>query len=772
MLLHPDPVARRLFPLLVCALTVVACSRSPKSYVERGNSFAAAGKYADAAIQYENAIQKDDGYGDAHYRLGLLDLKRGQTVPAFRELRRAAELMPKNEEALFQLGQVSLSIYNADARHPATLYDQASKADEQLLRLHPDGYAGNLLKGALAIVDKNPVEAAQRLRKAAKAKPGDPDAQLGLATALAQSDQVPEALSLAQDLIRRDKTYAPAYQFLFQQYQAAGRKDDAEGVLRLQLDNNPKQSAYVVELARYYAATQRTAEMEATLAKLAVARDFPTGRLIAGDFYLSLGKPDQALGQFGAGLASASKDRNTYRKRMIPILAAQKKWPESYELIAAALKDQPNDEEIKLMRALAWLDEGKPQNLDGALAELKAQSAKKSNDASLHFQTGVAMARKGDKDGALREWVAANKADKNYLPSRYSLIQLYLSQGKNDQALSVSEEIVAATPRDARAILAHASCLTAAGQYMRARTELNRLIVQFPQSPQLLFRLGVLDIAEQKYKDAEDTFRKIEGAAAKDPQVLAGMAQALQGLGQGAQAIQMLQAEVKRDPISPALRQLLANIAAAAGKYDIAVDEYKELADAAPGSVSLQLSLASAYTAKGDAASAQGVLEKAAQADPKSVPASLMLAQSLVANGHIEEAKARYRKVLQAEPDNANALNDLAFLMADSGENLDLALSYAQRGSQFAKDPGLKTSLSDTVGWIYVKKNMNDAAVQTFETLVRNDPRNSTYLYHLGAALLQKGDKQGAKVRLQAALAAAKPGTQDEARIKELLSRP
>ena len=148
-----------------------------------------------------------------------------------------------------------------------------------------------------------------------------------------------------------------------------------------------------------------------------------------------------------------------------------------------------------------------------------------------------------------------------------------------------------------------------------------------------------------------------------------------------------------------------------------------------------------------------------------------MLAQSLVAGGRVEDAKARYRKILQAEPNNANALNDLAYLMADSGEKLDEALTYAQRGTQFAKDPGLKTSLSDTIGWIYVRKNMNDLAIQTFEPLVSNDPRNSTYLYHLGVALLQKGDKLKAKTELQAALA-AKPGPQDEAKIRELLAKP
>src|SRR6202044_884708 len=117
----------------------------------------------------------------------------------------------------------------------------------------------------------------------------------------------------------------------------------------------------------------------------------------------------------------------------------------------------PADDEAKLMRALAWVDEGKPENLDHAIAELQAQSKKRPNDAALHFQTGNALARKGDLDGARREWTTAAKADRNYLPARYSLAQLYLSQGKAQEALQVSEEIVTTAPRDAQASLLHAS---------------------------------------------------------------------------------------------------------------------------------------------------------------------------------------------------------------------------------------------------------------------------------------------------------------------------
>jgi tetratricopeptide (TPR) repeat protein len=761
---------RRSLPVL-CALAFAGCGGSPQSYVDRGNRYVEAGQYADAAIQYQKAIQKDPRLGDAHYRLGLLNLKRNQPAAAYRSLALAADLLPANEEVLSQLGKLSLTLYNADPKHPQQLYEQATKMADKLIGMKPAGYDGNLLKGALSMADRKPAEAALLLQKAIAAKPGDPDAELGLARALAQDNKAQEATVLAQELVGKSKNYGPAYDFLYQQLEAAGKHDEAGNVLKMKVANNPKEAAYVVELARYYAVAQKPADVDATIATL-IARpaDFPDGRLVAGDFYIADGKPDVALQHFTAGLGSASAaNRNTYRKRMVAVLASQKKWPEVYQQIDAILKDKPDDDDAKLMRALTWLDEGNAENLDRAITDLQALSKKRPNDAALHFQTGNALARKKDQAGALREWTAAAQANREYLPARYAMAQLYLTRGDAAQALKVSEEILAIAPREAQATLLHASCLTATGDYLQARAELKKVLDQFPQSPDALLRMGTLLLSEKKYKDAEETFRRIGGAPAKDPTVLALLTQALQGQNQGARAIQLLQDELKNNPNSPALRQLLGRAAAAAGKYDIAIEQFTQLAAANPVALEPLLALAGTYTAKGDRASALGTLEKAAQTDPKSVPASLLLAQAYVSSGRIDEAKARYRHILEIEPANANALNDLAYLMADSGENLDQALTYAQTALKSQVDAGLKASLTDTLGWIYTRKSMTDEAVQTFQRLVQENPGNATFHYHFGAALYQKGDKRRAREELQSALT-AKPVASDEAKIRKLLA--
>jgi len=227
---------------------------------------------------------------------------------------------------------------------------------------------------------------------------------------------------------------------------------------------------------------------------------------------------------------------------------------------------------------------------------------------------------------------------------------------------------------------------------------------------------------------------------------------------------------VKRNPDSPVLRHVLAQFAAASGNFDLALEQYKQLNAAAPNSEPIQLSLAAIYNAQGNTKEALPILEKVAAANPKSAAASLQLARTLVAERRLSDAKIHYRHVLELEPDNPTALNDLAYLMADAGENLDEALTFANRGMRSVSDPGVKKSLSDTLGWIYLKKNKDDSALQIFQTLVKNDPQNATYHYHLAATLYQKGDKKQARTELEAALA-AKPGSPDEPKIRDLLAR-
>src|ERR1700722_11269475 len=410
------------FPVMLVLLLGSACGGNLQTYLDAGNRFSGQGKYDDAIIQYRKALQKDSNSGEAHYRLGLAEIKKNQVAGAYQELRQAAQLMPANDEVSARLGELSIGIYNSDPKHPKQLYEQASKTAEQLLRKNPDGFEGNRLKGALAMIDRKPGEAVAYLRKAKNAKPEDRDTKLGLAEALRLDNQAQAGIELARGLVRTDPTFGRAYDFLLGQYRAANKSQDAEDILKLKAANNPKQEDFLLQLARYYAISSKPAEMTATLQRiLDHSSDFPDGRLHVGDFYSLLGKVDDAVRLYQEGLAAKPKDPGLYRKRLVRALAVQRKFPEALQQLDTILKADPDDQESKLARAEIWLDQGKPENLDPAIAEFRAQINSKPQQPVLHSQLGLALARKGDRGGATIEWAAAAKMNGAYLPPRFAL---------------------------------------------------------------------------------------------------------------------------------------------------------------------------------------------------------------------------------------------------------------------------------------------------------------------------------------------------------------
>jgi len=211
----------------------------------------------------------------------------------------------------------------------------------------------------------------------------------------------------------------------------------------------------------------------------------------------------------------------------------------------------------------------------------------------------------------------------------------------------------------------------------------------------------------------------------------------------------------------------VVHTAAVAGQYDLAIAEFKNLAASHPKSVQLRLRLGEVYELKGDHANAIAVYREAQAISANGSTATFLLAGALTRIGRNTEAKAQYESLLKSHPDNVSAMNNLAFLLAETSGDLDQALGLAQRAVQ--KAPG-QPQFSDTIGYVYLKKKMLDSAVRSFDSLVQKYPGNPTFRYHLGMALLETGDKAAARKELAAALA-NHPSEDEAAKIRDLVNK-
>jgi Flp pilus assembly protein TadD len=174
--------------------------------------------------------------------------------------------------------------------------------------------------------------------------------------------------------------------------------------------------------------------------------------------------------------------------------------------------------------------------------------------------------------------------------------------------------------------------------------------------------------------------------------------------------------------------------------------------------------------AKKSAGDIKGAIEsfnKANQLEPRNVVSHLDLAMTYEQTGRDEDARKSYEDVIKIQPDNVEALNNLAYLKADGGVDLDQALTYARQAQQ--KRPN-DPNVMDTVALIYIRKNLTDDSLRLLRDLVSQKPENPTFHLHLAMALYQKGDRPLAKKELETALR-NKPNEREQTEIKRLLAK-
>jgi tetratricopeptide (TPR) repeat protein len=761
----------RFLPILILLLAA-SCTRDPKvqaqQALENANKFFAKARYREAAIMYRRALQKDGRFGEAYYRLALTEIKLTNYGEALKWLRRAVELQPNNTDAITKLADLYLQGALSVTSQRTMLLSEVKELSERLLKLNPDSFDGHRLKGQVALLSKDAPGAIAEFEKANKVNPNQPSLVLVYFTALTYNNQFPQAEKLAQEFIDKNKTDARMYDLLYVQYARQNNVAAAEALLREKVANNPTQSKYLVQLAGHYFFTGKKAEMEATIRQLADEKKFPEGHLMAGDFYyFRLRDIDDAKAQFEAGIKAFPKDKATYQKRLVELYATSGKNQEANDLLKAVLTDNPKDNDAIAMRAALMLTTGNRDQINQAANDLQALVTRSPTNHLYHFNLARALIAKGDIDGARLQLEESIKLRSDFTAARIILGRLYLAKGDPAKALKESEGVIAIDRNNLQAHLMRSNALLTLGDRDKARSELGAITRAYPQNTEARYQSGFLAFQEKDYKKSEQIYGELFKANPKDSRGLAGETESLAAQNRLGDAIKETLLAIDRDPQRQDLKLVLAKFYVRAERYNEAIDIYQTLLKLDPRSRDLLWQLGETERRKGDLNAAIDVFKRCSQSSPSDTTCLTQLGLIYEGTGKQDQAKPIWEQILKIQPDHPLALNNLAFAKAQDGVDLDQALTMSQKARQQLPN---SPSVSDTLGWIYVKKNLSDDAVRIFKDLTAQVPDSPTFHYHYGVALLQKGDKPSAKKELLTALA-DKPSTGEEAQIKQLLQK-
>lgn len=785
------------FALIPIVLLAVACSRDPQvqsqKLVENGNKFYDKAKFREASIMYRRALTKNAKNGDAYYRLGLALIKLQAWDDAARSLRRAVDIAAEekkdNADATTKLADIYWMAYvanvvqtNAVRSSTSNLLPEIKELSETLLKRDPNSFDGLRLKGYLQLAGARAAEqnrdpeqakdlmkdAVEQFEHANRVKPHDQQLTLVMISSLQAVGRGEEAEKLAKESIEKDKKFGQMYDMLLATYLRTNRISDAERLLKDKIQNNQAQEAPRLQLAAFYLINQQRPEMEKVLQEfIADKKDFPMAHLKVGQFFARARDFDRARAEFEAGIKDAPKEKATYQKSMVELLSMQGKYQEATAVVNEILKDDPKDSVALELRSALAIQSGDAQQINQAVMDLRSLVSKSPTNHLLQFELGRALLAKNQPDEARTHIEESLRIRPGFPQAKLLLGQIYLQKGDHTRALQYADDVISTDPRNLGARLIRTASLMGLGDRTKAKGELEALTKAMPNSQDARYQLGLATYSEGNYKEAEQIFTQLRQMAPNDLRGMVGIVESEVAQKNFTGAAQLVEQELQKDPNRQDLRLTLATVLARAGQYDDAIKQFQTLIAANPKSADYETKLGEVYRIKGDFNAAIDHFRKASALAPNDVTPLIRVGILLDSVGRRAEAKPIYEQVIRLQPDNPLALNNLAFIKAEEGTDLDQALSYAQRAKQkVPQDP----NVSDTLGWIYIKKNLSDDAVRLFRELVSKNPNNATYRYHLAMALFQKGDRPSAKQECDVALK-SNPSKEEQTKIKDLIAK-
>jgi len=736
-------VSRTIAVALAVSLAAAACRKDPefakKEYLKSGNRYMESGKIAEAIVQYRNAVQQDPRFGEARLKLAEAYIKKGDAQRAYGEYIRAADLMPNDPKLQVQAGTLLLM---------RGRFEDAKTRARMALAKDPKNVQAALLMGNAMAGLKDFEGAIKELEEAAQLDPGAAGAYTSLGMIHLQQGSRPEAEAAFRHAVEIAPNNATAHLALAQYLLGTGALKNAEAELLKAHEVDQKNPLAIRGLAAFYTATNRPADSEKYL-KLLVANDTSVGRastLTLAEFYIASRRYDEAV----ALLKPLLDRRETVigaQTRIAFSEFAQGKKADAYRDIDSVLKRAPRNAMALVTKSRFLVSDKK---LEEALNYAKRAEVAEPGSASPHYLAGSIHAALGHREEAIAAFNEVIRLNPRAAAAQTQLARLNLQKGDSDAAMDLAKSAVRNAPNSPEARLALIRTLLTKRDFAQADAMLKPVEKAFPNAvPVLVFR-GTVDLFLNRLPSARAAYDR---AATLDPssaEVLRGQIALDLAMKKPDDARKRAEAWVEKNPTNANGLLALAQVYGAQNDGQKVEATLKRIIQQAPSELTAYAMLGRLYIAQSRLDDARRQFEDIVAKQPKAIGAATMVGMIYEMQGRKSEARRQYEKVVQLDSTAGVASNNLAWMYAEDGGNLDLALQLAQNAK--SRMPN-RPEVNDTLGWVYYKKDLATLAVPALREAVDKDPQNPNYQYHLGLAYAKSGDRRKAKEALQRALA-------------------
>ena len=758
--------------LSLLALVVVGCSSDPEPVavadpMEAIRAQQESGAFADSLPILEEILAGDSSNLEAHYRLGLALQWSARPSEAVWPLLRAAESQQYRVEAGTALAGVFLAGGN---------FADAIRNAERVLEAAPDHLPVRAIYGSALLGENRPEEALAQADALLQANPDDAQAltlRANTLTKLERFDEAEEVLlalnKQAEEAGQPDRAARGCMGLVSFFADEVEDADRAEGALEKCLADYPSHALVLHGASAFYEKGEQPAKAtevwqaafdatpdaagvrlglierlqeieeygkaEALLIEVTDSEPGPVVWQMLSDLHRRAGNIAAAVDALGKAIEASGRQPGLLLFAQADLIVELGEFER-----ASALADEIEDP------GLSALIHGRVLAAQGRYAEaMKAFDVGLPawpNNAPARLLVGQTAEKLGDAPRALQEYRAAYRADRNGDEGPLAAARLYLALGEYDEAfhfaslrLGSENEAPAAHRLAARAALG-------LGQHARARALVDRLEALVGQElAAAIDAAAVLNATDGPAAAAAALqSRGLDLADPSNREALGAVVEYLTDQGKVTRALALVDGAAEKDREAADLYDLRGRLLANLDRSDKAEAAFEKAlsvdADYAPALAGL----ATLAAAAGDTEGAIELFDRSARSDVSLVASHYGAAQLVLLSGDVDGAETRLRALLKAAPQHADACNDLAWILAEKGQDLDRALELALR----AVRQHAEANTLDTLGWVRMARREYDLAEKALRRAVRKDPQAASIRYRLGQALEAGGDTDNA----------------------------
>ena len=502
---------------------------------------------------------------------------------------------------------------------------------------------------------------------------------LGDLSSTAQSDMAQRAIEQYKEVYRLDPTDSESALWLARLYRLRNEHDQAEAVLRSLLKDDPENEPAVEQLTQLLLDEGKSADAVSLLEGITSHNPSPALLDLLGDAYTQTHDLSKAEGAYRKAV-ELDPSELSHERGLGQTLLAEEKYSDALTVYLKLADMMPDDSDVYLRLAQIYRE----------LHQLN------------HAEEYLLKARQ-------------------YAPGSvevmYNEAMLYEAQGRFDDAIRVLSDAVTGLKSQSTVLPSRRRSLAILYQQLG---QLYRDAQNFQAAIYTYEELGHLGDEEDRRARMliMDTYR----AAKNLPKALQTGKEAL-----------------AKYPSDPGLRTSNALLLGENGQTDEAVKILRSQLTKTEGDRDIYLNIAQVYERgrRYKEAEAAALTAEAIPGQPRDNEMVWFLLGAIYERQKFyDRAEVEFKKALAVDPKNAPVLNYYGYMLGDLGIRLDEAEALVQRALKEEPNSG---AYLDSLGWIYFRENKLAKAESTLLKAVARESHDATIRSHLGDVYAKSG---------------------------------